>query len=177
VKFSLQKAGQAFNDPTPTDNVWTRHAEWLSKMENIRYLEVRHLDIQTPADCEVWACQKYAYYIVMEEPNPEGHPYTHKRTPVGTIKADVDPHNLRASIGYMVDEHYQGMYAATEAIALMLDILRDNHITYVWAGVHASNTPSRAVLRKHDFEIVGEHRRALVGPYGVESQILYGRQL
>lgn len=150
------------------DGPWERHARWLANPANTQYLEVRWGQEQTPAMCRAWCRDnEHAYYIWSDE---DGF-Y------VGTIKAMVDHHNKYAEVAYMVAWTYRGRGYGTAALEAMLGILRDLGIVYVQAGTHKSNSASRALLRKLDFTIVGEHPNKLVGPSGRESHILYGREI
>ena len=168
---ALAKGKEAVNNNMKIEDI---HAIWLSKKENTSYLEVRWLEPQTAEDCLRWGENPWAFYITTIASEGEGR---RMRTPVGTIKADVDINNMSASIGFMIDIDHRRNGLASQAVALMMAELAIAGYVYVWAGCHRSNDASRAVLRKNEFKIVGDHPQKLIGPDGREDHILYGRML
>ena len=58
--------------------------------------------------------------------------------------------------GFSVLPEYQGRGIATEAIKLLIRILKEGKFKFIYAFPHINNTPSNSICRKAGFTLIGE---------------------
>jgi len=82
---------------------------------------------------------------------------------IGFLPKD-DVYKCSAEIGYWVGEHFWGKGIATEAIALLVNKIKERspHVVRIYAEVFQANKASMRALEKNGFHEEGIRRKAIV---------------